>query len=77
MSVIAYCPPEFQPCMSCIVADRDIRKRAATMEPSGQKLSVIVVPGSGTGELKGIAGTFDIQIANGQHSYTLEYSLPK
>ena len=35
MSVIAYSPPEFQPCMSCIVADRDIRKSAATMEPSG------------------------------------------
>jgi hypothetical protein len=52
-------------------------QHSATMEPGGQKLSVIVVPGSGTGELKGIAGTFDIQIANGQHSYTLEYTLPK
>ena len=52
-------------------------QHSATMEPNGQKLSVIVVPGSGTGELKGIAGTFDIQIANGQHSYTIEYTLPK
>ncbi len=48
----------------------------ATMDANGQKLSVVIVPGSGTGELKGIAGTFEIQIANGKHSYTLEYTLP-
>ena len=52
-------------------------QHSATMDASGQKLSVIVVPGSGTGDFKGIAGTFDIQIANGQHSYTLDYTLPK
>jgi hypothetical protein len=51
-------------------------QQSATMDTSGRKLSVVVVPGSGTGELKGIAGTFDIQIANGQHSYDLEYTLP-
>lgn len=49
----------------------------ATMDQSGPKMTVVVVPGSGTGELKGIAGTFDIQIANGQHSYVLEYTLPE
>jgi hypothetical protein len=37
---------------------------------------VVVVPGSGTGELKGITGTFAIKIADGQHSYDLEYVLP-
>jgi hypothetical protein len=51
-------------------------QHSATMEPSGRKMTVIVVPGSGTGELKGISGSFDIQIANGQHSYDLEYQLP-
>jgi hypothetical protein len=51
-------------------------QQSATMDTSGRKLSVNVVPGSGTGELKGIGGTFDIQIANGQHSYDLEYTLP-
>ena len=52
-------------------------QHSATMDASGQKLSIVIVPGSGTGELKGIAGTFNIQIANGHHSYKLEYSLPK
>jgi hypothetical protein len=51
-------------------------QQMGSMDQSGRKLSVMVVPGSGTGELKGIAGTFDIQIANGQHSYDLEYTLP-
>jgi uncharacterized protein DUF3224 len=52
-------------------------QHSATMDANGQKLAVIVVPGSGTGERKGIAGTFDIQIASGQHSYTLDYTLPE
>jgi hypothetical protein len=48
----------------------------ATMSAGGQKLEIIVVPGSGTGELKGISGTFTITIANGAHSYDFEYTLP-
>ena len=48
----------------------------ATMDGSGPKMQVIVVPGSGTGELKGIAGTFTIRIENGQHNYDFDYSLP-
>lgn len=48
----------------------------ATMDSSGSKMTVVVVPGSGTGELKGIAGIFTITIAGGQHSYDLEYSIP-
>jgi hypothetical protein len=52
-------------------------QHSATMDQSGRKLSVIVVPGSGTGDLKGISGTFDIQIADGKHSYDLEYRLPE
>ena len=49
----------------------------ATMDGNGRKMSVVVVPGSGTGELKGINGVFEIQIANGQHSYEFEYTLPE
>jgi hypothetical protein len=49
----------------------------ATMDSSGPKMNVIVVPGSGTGELKGLSGTFTIIIANGQHSYDLDYTLPE
>jgi hypothetical protein len=46
------------------------------MENSAYKLTVVVVPGSGTAELKGIMGTMTITIAGGKHSYTLEYTLP-
>jgi hypothetical protein len=49
----------------------------ATMDQNGQKMTIVIVPGSGTGELKGISGTFEIQIANGQHSYVMQYELPK
>lgn len=50
-------------------------QQMATMDKSGRNISVVVVPGSGTGELTGISGTFHIEIANGQHSYDLEYNL--
>lgn len=48
----------------------------ATMDSNGAKMTVVVVPGSGTGELKGISGTFTIKIADGVHSYELDYRLP-
>ena len=47
----------------------------ATMDANGPKMQVIVVPGSGTDELKGIAGTFTIKIENGQHFYDLDYTV--
>jgi len=47
-----------------------------TMENGSYKLSVTVVPGSGTGQLTGLAGTLTILIDNGKHSYTFEYTLP-
>ena len=49
----------------------------ATMDSGGPRMSVMVVPGSGTGELKGIAGTFAIKVDGGVHSYDLEYTLPE
>ena len=48
----------------------------ATMDKSGLKMQVVVVPGSGTGELKGIEGAFTIHNVNGQHSYDFDYTLP-
>lgn len=48
----------------------------ATMDAGGQKIQVIVAPGSGTGELKGIAGAFTIHIDKGAHSYDFDYTLP-
>jgi hypothetical protein len=47
-----------------------------TMDKNGPKLTAIVVPGSGTGELKGITGTLTIHNDAGNHSYDLEYTLP-
>jgi hypothetical protein len=52
-------------------------QHSATMDQSGQHMNIQVVPGSGTGELKGIAGTFTIIIEKGVHSYDLEYTLPE
>jgi hypothetical protein len=48
----------------------------ATMDSSGRDMTVKIVPGSGSGEFKGISGTFTIIIADGKHSYDLEYQLP-
>jgi len=50
-------------------------QHSATMTPEGRELSVIVVPGSGTGDLKGIRGSFDIMISGGQHSYDFAYTI--
>ena len=52
-------------------------QQMATMDKNGPKMNVVVVPGSGTADLKGIAGTFTITIADGKHLYDLEYELPE
>lgn len=49
----------------------------ATMDANGPQMTVIVVPGSGTGELKGIEGKFLIHIEGGKHSFELDYTLPQ
>jgi hypothetical protein len=51
-------------------------QHSSTMDQNGYKMSIIVVPGAGTGELKGIAGTFTVKIENGQHSYDFNNTLP-
>jgi hypothetical protein len=38
------------------------------------ELKVSVVPDTGTGDLRGIAGRMSIEIALGKHYYTFEYS---
>ena len=38
-------------------------------------LTIIVVPDSGTDELKGISGKLTIKIENGKHFYEFDYSL--
>lgn len=41
----------------------------------GRRLTLEVVPNSGTGELKGLTGYMDIRIEGGQHYYDFEYHL--
>jgi hypothetical protein len=46
------------------------------MNRGAPSLKVSVVPDSGTGELTGLAGDFEIQISAGQHNYEFRYTLP-
>jgi hypothetical protein len=49
----------------------------ATMTNGAPQLNVIVVPGTGTGQLAGLSGTMNIIIASGgAHSYDFAYTLP-
>ena len=41
------------------------------------KLTLVVVPDSGTGELAGIGGRMSITITDGKHFYDFEYTLPE
>lgn len=46
------------------------------MDKGAQDLSIVIVPGAGTGDLTGISGVFHLTLADGEHRYDLEYSLP-
>lgn len=52
-----------------------VLQHTGTMNRGVPSLSVSVVPDSGTGDLVGLAGNFNIIIANGQHRYEFSYSL--
>ncbi len=51
-------------------------QHTGTMNRGAPSLSVTVVPDSGTGELVGLKGDFNIIRAEGKHSYEFNYSLP-
>lgn len=53
-----------------------VLQHSGTMERGTPRLSVTVVPDSGTGELTGLAGTMSITIASGAHSYDFDGTLP-
>ena len=42
----------------------------------GQSLDIVIVPGSGTGQLTGITGSVGIRIEEKKHFYTIDYALP-
>ena len=43
----------------------------------GQTLDIVIVPGTGTGQLAGITGTLGITIAEKKHFYDVTYELPQ
>ena len=45
-----------------------------TMNAGGQHLVVTVAPGSGTGDLTGLAGQMAIDIRDGKHFYRFDFS---
>ena len=47
-----------------------------TMDRGAPSLSLTVVPDSGTDALLGLSGSLAIDIVDGQHFYTFDYSLP-
>ena len=53
-----------------------VLQHTGTMSQGSPSLSVTVVPDSGTDELVGLAGQFNIVIAAGKHSYEFKYALP-
>ena len=50
-------------------------QHSGTMTRGAPQLTITVVPDSGTDELVGLAGKMAINIADGKHSYDLEYTL--
>ena len=51
-------------------------QHSGIMSRGAPSLVITVVPDSGTGELEGLAGTMNIIIAGGKHSYEFDYTLP-
>ncbi len=52
-----------------------VLQHTGTMNRGAPSLSVTVVPDSGTDELVGLAGEFNIIISGGRHSYEFKYTL--
>jgi hypothetical protein len=53
-----------------------VLQHSGSMKRGAPTLSVMVVPDSGTGELKGLTGTLSINIVEGKHFYDFLYSFP-
>ena len=53
-----------------------VLQHTGIMQRGEPSLTVTVVPDSGTGELVGLEGEFEILIEEGKHSYVFTYRLP-
>ena len=54
-----------------------VLQHSGTLTRGAPQQSVTVVPDSGTGQLVGLTGKMTGTIADGKHSYDLEYALPE
>jgi len=54
-----------------------VLQHSGTMEHGTPHLTITVVPDSGTGQLVGLTGQMNINMADGKHSYDFEYALPE
>ncbi|HEY5373616.1 MAG TPA: DUF3224 domain-containing protein [Polyangiaceae bacterium] len=52
-----------------------VLQHSGTMTRGKGELHVSVVPDSGTGELKGISGKMTIEIVDGKHLYSFQYTI--
>ena len=52
-----------------------VLQHSGTMRRGAPSLTLSVVPDSGTGQLKGLAGQMAIDIVGGKHLFTFEYTL--
>lgn len=52
-----------------------VLQHSGTMRQGAAQLSIVVVPGSGTGQLAGLEGQMTIKVADGKHRYEFEYTL--
>lgn len=52
-----------------------VLQHSGTMARGAGELRVTVIPDSGTGELTGLRGAMQIDVADGKHSYTFDYEL--
>ena len=54
-----------------------VLQHSGAMERGMQRLSIMVVPDSGTGDLSGLSGTLSINVIDGKHFYDFIYSIPE
>lgn len=52
-----------------------VLQHTGTMERGAQRLSITVVPDSGTGELEGLTGRMELDFSGGGHAYAFDYTL--
>jgi hypothetical protein len=52
-----------------------VLQHSGVMTRGTPELTIMVVPDSGTGQLTGLAGKMDINVAGGEHAYDFHYTL--